>query len=177
MITKLEACFLEPKEIEQNEVSTYAILDASGKDDVYHKAIYDDHRFTALFDEEELETVSPYLVKLNKDDEITQWILDNYADANWMSFIQSTKPYDALLQVLKGFIKTYDEEEEHYVYIRYYDPRAMEITLDMFGEEGRKEWFETIYAMYARDTLQEDTLLKFTQAGKEPIGLKEKGVS
>lgn len=177
MREKLEKIFFNPEEIKEKEGSIYALLDASGSDEVYNKAVFYDTRFTALFDEEELETVSPYLVQLKIDDEITEWILNNYAGVNWMSFIQSSKSYSELLQTLKAFTKTYDEKEEHYVYIRYYDPRAIEITLDMFGEDGRKEWFETIDAMYARDTLEEDTLLKFTQKGKEVIILKEKVVA
>ena len=177
MKKKLEKLFLNTKDTENKAIPLYAILDASGSDEVYNKALFYDTRFTALFDEEELETVSPYLVKLKEDDEITEWVLDNYDGVNWMSFIQSSKPYSQLLQTLKAFTKTYDEKEEHYVYIRYWDPRAIEITLDMFGEEGRKEWFETIDAMYARDTLEEDTLLKFTQKGKEVIDFKEKVVA
>jgi hypothetical protein len=176
MRVKLEKIFFNAKDIKEKETSVYALLDASGSDEVYNKAMFYDTRFTALFDEKELETVSPYLVKLEKDDEATEWVLNNYTDVNWMSFIQSSKPYSELLQTLKAFTKTYDEKEEHYVYIRYYDPRAIEITLDMFGEDGRKEWFETIDAMYARDTLEKDILLKFTQKGKESLTLKEKAV-
>jgi len=176
MLDKIKDILLN-QNTQNEEIATYAILDASGSNEVYNKALFYDRVFDMLFDEEELETVSPYLVKLKKEDDVTEWILKNYEGANWMSFIQSSKPYSELLQTLKAFTKTYDEKEEHYVYIRYYDPRAMEITLDMFGEDGRKEWFETIDAMYARDTLEEDTLLKFTQKGKEAIILKEKVVA
>ena len=173
MREKLEKIFFNAKDIKEKETSTYAILDASGSNEVYNKAMFYDTRFKALFDEEELETVSPYFVKLSKDDEVTEWILDNYTGVSWISFIQSSKPYSELLQTLKAFTKTYDQKEEHYVYIRYWDPRATEIVLDMFGEDGRKTWFESIDAMYARDTFEKVTLLKFTQKGKEFISLKK----
>jgi len=156
--------------------STYAILDASGKDDVYYKALFYEDKMQILFDEEELETVSPYLVKLNKEDEVTQWILENYQDANWMSFIQSSQPYEELLKILKAFTKMYDEEEEHYTYVRYWDPRAVEIVLDMFGEDGREIWFQTVEAMYARDTLEKNQMLKFTKVGKVVISLSQEVV-
>ena len=176
MLDKIKEILLN-HDTQNIEWDTYAILDASGKDEVYHKALFYDNRFTVLFDEEELETVSPYLIKLEEEDEATEWILKNYKDANWMSFIQSNKPYNELLQILKAFTKIYDEEEGHDTYIRYWDPRAIEIVLDMFGEDGRKIWFETINAMYARDSLEENQLLKFTKEGKMVIALNKKVVA
>jgi len=154
------------------DTDSYAILDAASSDAVYSKALFEHERFEVLFDEEELETVSPYLVKLEKDDEVTEWILKNYEGADWMSFVQSSKPYDELLEILKEFTKMYDEEEQHDVYIRYWDPRALEVCLDIFGEEKTK-WFESIDVMYARDTLEENVLLKFTPKGKESMVLNE----
>jgi hypothetical protein len=108
---------------------------------------------------------------MENEDEVTAWILQNYKDANWISFIQSSKPYNELLQTLTSFTKVYDEEEEHDIYIRYWDPRAMEIVLDMFGEDGREVWFESIEAMYTRDTLEENRMLKFSKEGKTVISL------
>ena len=54
MREKLEEIFFNPKETKEEETYTYALLDASGSDDVYNKAIFYDIRFTALFDEEEI---------------------------------------------------------------------------------------------------------------------------
>ena len=173
MQEKLEKILLDNDSEDETPKLIYAILDASGNKEVYKKSLFNDEQFTALFDKAELEKVSPYLVVLRKGDELTNWILKNYKEANWISFIQSDKPYELVLQTLKSFTKTYDEEEDHYVFIRYWDPRAIEICLDMFGEEGRAEWFNVIDSMYARDTLEDDRLVKFTHQGRIYLDLEE----
>ena len=152
---------------EKEVYSTYVLLDASGNNEVYEKALFNETRLEALLEEESFEAVSPYLMKIKEEDELSTWVFDNFKDANWISFVQSSKPYDTVLQTLKKFTKTYDEEIGQDVYIRYWDPRSVEIVLDMFGEEGREEWFETIDVMYARDTLYPKQVLKFTKVGKE----------
>lgn len=157
-------------------LSTYAILDASGKLEVYSRATFYDNRFEMLLDNDDLRRVSPYLVKL-EEDEITEWILDSYEVANWIIFIQSSKPYKELLHTLKSYTKTYDEQEEHDVYIRYWDPRAIEIVLKMFDDESLQSWFDVVETIYARNTLKENRLYKFTYGKKETTLLKQKDPS
>jgi len=150
----------------------YALLDSAGEAVVYDKALFYEDRFKPLLEEEEFETVSPYLIELH-DDEIMQWLLDEFDQANWILFLKSTKEYGEMLSALKQFVKMHDEESGEDVYIRYWDPRAIEIILEMWSDEDREKWFKTVDIVYSRDPFKKDILLQFTLDGKQTISLKE----
>ena len=178
LIDKLHNALFE----ENRETNLYAIVDSAvdkridghfESDNVKRYILYRDEE-----DKRDLELRAPHLVRLQENDTFTKRVLNEGYGNNWGCFIKSNESVDVLVEHFCNYTKVYSEAHEQDVYIRFYDPRAINKYFSIFTKEEREAFFSKIDAIYAerpnepqilrRYSLNSDTLIE-----REEIGLEE----
>jgi len=130
----------------KTEDSVYAVVDGALNDELFFTltVMLNELPYLSLYmgeDRENLEEVAPYLVKLEKKSELTDWILKSYSE-KWGFFIQSPCDIYEIHEELSQRVKIKDETTNQNLFIRFYDPRATEKYIKLQTEEEREELFE-----------------------------------
>ncbi|MGV6832774.1 MAG: DUF4123 domain-containing protein [bacterium] len=126
--------------------NVYAILDGALNEELFFTltVMLNELPYLSLYtgeDKENLEEVAPYLVELDKESELTDWILKNY-DEKWGFFIQSPHDLNTIYEELYQRVKIKDETTNNNLFIRFYDPRATEKYMKLQTQEELQELFE-----------------------------------
>ena len=124
----------------------YAILDGALNEEQFFTltVMLNELPYLSLYtgeDKENLEEVAPYLVELEKESELTKWILDNYKE-EWGFFIQSPQDLYRIYEELSQRVKITDETTNNNLFIRFYDPRSVEKYIKLQTKEELEEFFE-----------------------------------
>ena len=157
-------------------LGVYAILDGARDEVIYQKLVNSDIENMCLFRGEkaiELATVAPYLISLEREDSLTQWLLNNGWGKSWGIFAQSSAPMKDLHRHFRRFLMVYDPEGKP-LYFRYYDPRVLRVYLPTCNADELRTVFGPVSA-YVVEGDTPGTVLRFTYAGdtlaKEEVSL------
>ena len=139
----------------------YVILDAARNDTIYPKLLDSEEMYINLYRGEkakELETVAPYLVKLEQDSEFTDWVIQEGWDDNWGIFFESQDKMIDIRKHFRSLLMVIDEEGTPF-YFRYYDPRGLRVYLPTCN----KNELETVYGPVSH----------YFTAGEEELNINE----
>ena len=129
-------------------MKTWAILDAARDDRIYRAVDRSSQESCCLFAgniSPALREVAPYLVRFDKEDDSTNFILDNGWGNAWGIFFSSQASMETLRKHFRRFLRVTDESGRKLLF-RYYDPRVLTIYLptctneeltDIFGPVDR----------------------------------------
>lgn len=92
----------------------------------------------------ELLHVGPWLIRLSKAEQIEAVLEGYHQDVPWGYFLDSTFDIFSLRQSLRYFNLVRIEPEQKDVLFRYWDPRVMQVFLEVATQHQRKRLFEVI---------------------------------
>jgi len=148
------------------ESKLYAIVDSAvdkmidghfESDDAIRYILYKDEE-----DRRELELRAPHLVVLDESDEFTKRVFAEGYGNNWGCFIKSNESIEVLVEHLSGYTKVYSEAHEQDVYIRFYDPRAINKYFSILQKEEGIEFFSKIEAIVVEKAKEPQTIFKYS---------------
>ena len=167
------------KELFQENIESklYAIVDSAVDKVIDGHFESDSAERTILYREEkdkrDLELRAPHLVVLAENDEFTQRIINEGYGNNWGCFIKSQLDRETLVEHFSNYTKIYSEVHEQDVYIRFYDPRAMNKYFSILQQEEGREFFSKIDAIYVEKKEEPQTLFKYSLNVDEMIQREE----
>ena len=129
----------------------YTILDAARDERIYPGILNSDNEYICLYrgkQASDLADVAPYLVKLERGDAFTNWLLTQGWGRSWGIFLSSDAPFNQLRQHFRTFLMVYDDKGKP-LYFRYYDPRVLRVYLPTCNEEELKVLFGPVSRYYA----------------------------
>jgi hypothetical protein len=151
----------------QPSQGTYAILDAARDDKIYQKLINSNIEPICLFIGDkavELAAVAPYLVDLNREDPLTQWVLNTGWGKSWGIFLQSSASLIELQRHFRQFLMVYDEEGTP-LYFRFYDPRVLRVYLPTCNESELQMLFGPVNHFYVEGK-EENQVIEYSYTEK-----------
>lgn len=118
--------------IPEAQAQMYAVLDTARDPRVYQGLRhYSLDEYCSLYrgeQAEELQDVAPYLVRLDPQTPLTQWLIDLGWGESWGIFLESAASMRELRRHFRRFLMVYDEHGKP-LYFRYYDPRVLRVYL------------------------------------------------
>jgi len=88
----------------------------------------------------QLQMAAPHLVRLEKDDRFTDYVLDHGWGHSWGIYLRTETDIKVLRRHLRGFLRVRDRAGRRLIF-RYYDPRVMRVYLPTCT----KEELRTVY--------------------------------
>ena len=161
--------------------SVYAVLDGALNEELFFTltVMLNELPYISLYvgeDRENLEEVAPYLVELEKESELTDWILKNYNE-EWGFFIQSPHNLETIHEELYQRAKIIDETTNQNIFIRFYDPRATEKYIKLQTKEELEELFEVAPTIFYANSEDKEFINRVTLKDEainiESIDIKE----
>lgn len=99
--------------------------------------------------EPEVAAVAPYLVKLDEDGQLFDWLTGEDAPDHWGTYLSGVPQLQMIRRQLRKCTYVMLPEGKKY-YFRYYDPRVLREFLPMADEEQKHHLFgDAIRAYYA----------------------------
>jgi len=138
----------------------YAILDAARDERIYPKIVSSRNESVCLHPgekAEELAWVAPYLVALERKDNLTRWILDNGWGNSWGIYVRSNASFSELKRHFRSLLTVYDEEGRS-LYFRYYDPRVLRVYLPTCNAEEINTFFGPVGLFILEDEAFENLM-------------------
>jgi len=139
--------------IEKDNSSIYMILDTAHDESLYPKLLFSEKKYFCLFNKkwsEELPDVAPYLIKLQQDEPLTNWLLSQGVGKHWGIYLKSSADDVFIVKHLRQFLKVKVEDENYSTLnFRFYDPRVLSIYLPTCNEEELNIFFGPIDCYYA----------------------------
>ena len=147
--------------------NTYAILDGASIEGLLPRLHdLDRDRYACLLRgalSPDLEEAAPYLVRIEGEDAITTWLLEEGFGNHWGVFARSEAGLRTLHRHLRTFLMVRGPEE-NFVYFRYYDPRVLRVYLPTCTAEEARMVFGPI-EIYLAEARNERRLLAFVESG------------
>ncbi len=143
--------------------SVYAVLDGA-RDERIYGAVNGSHLLLeCLYSGDlpwQLQMTAPYIVQLEKDDRLTQQILDQGWGKSWGIFFRSNAGFKELRKHLRRFLRVRDESGRRLIF-RFYDPRVLRVYLPSCSAVEAATFFGRIdgFVMEAED----GSVLEFPQ--------------
>jgi len=149
----------------------YAVVDGALNEELFFTltVMLNELPYLCLYageDKENLEEVAPYLVELEKESELTDWIVKNY-DEQWGFFIQSPHDLYTIHEELYQRVKIKDETTNNNLFIRFYDPRATEKYIRLQNMEELEELFEIAPTLFYANSEDKEFINKVTYRNEE----------
>ena len=141
-----------------------AILDAARNESIYPAVMDFDGEYCCLFGEgipEVLAKASPYLVRLDPEDDFTAWLVSEGWGDNWGIFLESGASMEELRQHFRGLLKVEDEDGKE-LFFRYYDPRVLRAYLLTCNETDLDTLFGPVYSLFFEGE-DPNALLKYSR--------------
>jgi hypothetical protein len=98
----------------------------------------------------DMAEVAPYLIQLEHDDLITEWILKNGWGGHWGIFFQAKAGIKEMRRHLRRFLVVHDESAKPLLF-RFYDPRVLRKYLPTCTPAELKEFFGNIESILLED--------------------------
>ncbi|HIQ16208.1 MAG TPA: DUF4123 domain-containing protein [Leucothrix sp.] len=144
---------------------TYAVVDSALSNDVHVTVQTEALDYRCLYEGKEadlLEEVAPYLVQLERDDYLTNWLFKTVYKKNAISFIQSSADIESLAYHLRQYAKiqavTHGDDgklTKQWAFFAFYDPRVFPRFMKGNTIEQSAEFFEGIN-QYLCESTDED---------------------
>jgi len=128
----------------------YALVDAARSESIYPKIMAAKAESVCLHRgkmAKELAWVAPYLVRLQREDTLTKWLLDNGWGESQYVFVRSSATLHELKRHFRTFLTVYDEEGKSFLF-RFYDPRVLGVYLPTCNEQELKIIYGPVTGYY-----------------------------
>lgn len=111
----------------------------------------------------ELAEAAPYLLRLERDENFANWLIETGWGKSWGVFVVSPAAIDDLRRHFRRFLMVHDEHAKP-LYFRYYDPRVLRIFLPTCAAEELAVIFGPVESYFAENEAG-DGLLKYVFSG------------
>jgi hypothetical protein len=114
-----------------SSVDVWVILDAARSKKIYPAFLGTALQKSCLYAGDLASSIAlaaPYLVRLARGDEFTNYIINNGWGNAWGIFLRTGAGFKELRRHLRGFLRVHDELGRRLIF-RYYDPRVLRIYL------------------------------------------------
>jgi Domain of unknown function (DUF4123) len=147
------------------ETQMYAVLDAARDQRVYPGLVNAGGDYCSLYRGEQAEDlceVAPYLVHLEPETALTQWLINLGWGDHWGIFLGSAAAMPELRRHLRRFLMVYDAQGKP-LYFRYYDPRVLRVYLPTCNGAELQIFFGPVLR-FCIESEDGATLIEYTQA-------------
>jgi hypothetical protein len=143
----------------------FAILDGAREERIYPaiEKLDDEEQYCCLYRGEldaDLASAAPYLVRLERDAELTIWLATYGFGDSWGVFLHSGAALDELRRHFRRFLMVYDHTGKP-LYFRYYDPRVLRVFLPTCTPMEQQTMFGPVRSYFA-EAEDATALLEFT---------------
>jgi hypothetical protein len=121
--------------------------------------------------EEVLNEVAPYLVKVDRNLEFMNWLLDSGWGKSWGMFLLSSDNLEDLRRHLRHFLLVRDPGGRE-LYFRFYDPRVLQVYLPTCTAFEAKRFFGPV-TTYLMEADSGQAICSFSRNGAQIIPLIE----
>ncbi len=135
------------------ENSVYAVLDGASVPDLQTVLFEHEPEFECLYRgelEPDIAEVAPYLVHLEPEAEITQWVLERGWGQHWGVYAIGEAPLDAVRRHFRKYLVVHDNAGRPMLF-RYYDPRVLRVYLPTCTPEELETVFGPIQSFLCED--------------------------
>lgn len=140
------------------ETNVFAVLDGASIPDLRMSLHQHQPEHICLYRGEladDMAEVAPYLVRLEKDTDFTNWVLTQGWGEHWGIFALTAEPLVELRQHFRRFLTVYGPENKPLLF-RYYDPRVLRVYLSTCNAEELATVFGPVASFLCED---EDPML------------------
>ncbi len=149
----------------EEEAITFAVLDGASVPDLLEKLYRDKPEFECLYRgelEPDMAEVAPYLARLERNSEFTEWVIRQGWGKHWGIFVVTRADLRALRRHFRAFLMVHDADGQP-LYFRYYDPRVLRVYLPTCNAEELKTVFGPVES-YLLEDAEPKTILRFRAA-------------
>jgi hypothetical protein len=142
----------------------WAVLDGARDRKIYGALISSAQEQVCLYRGDlswQLALAAPYLVELDREDKLTNQILDAWGQS-WGIFVHSTTSMTRLHKHLRRFLRVRDEHGNPLLF-RYYDPRVLRLYLPTCRPDELRTFFGPV-ERFVCESIDGDEMLEFTVA-------------
>ncbi|NOQ79665.1 MAG: DUF4123 domain-containing protein [Gammaproteobacteria bacterium] len=113
-----------------------------------------------------LAKAAPYLVHLQADSALTEWLLKGWGN-HWGIFVITQADFIDLRKHFRAILMVYDPDGKP-LYFRYYDPRVLRVYLTTCNAQETQQVFGPVLA-YITEGETTKTLLRFLPGEEQPV--------
>ena len=153
----------------QQQAQVYAILDGASIPNILTSLEANQAEYICLYRGEldsELAETAPYLVLLEPNTALTNWILSGFAK-HWGVFAVTQADMKEMRKHFRKFLMVYDPDGKP-LYFRYYDPRVLRIYLPTCNGEETQTVFGPVMT-YFMEGEEDGCLLRFVATNEKPV--------
>jgi len=150
-------------------IKTYVIVDCASDEQHYKQLLSMDIPHAILYkddDAKNLETVAPYLIELDPEQDYTQWLLNEHWGTHSVIYIKSHYAIEPLAEHFRRYTKVVVEPRENdnrndetLAFFAFYDPRVLKDYFTVLTKEQMTEFCQPIICFNYEDEQQPDSLL------------------
>ncbi len=147
----------------------YTVIDGASAPVLLGKLAEYEPQHTCLFRGElsiEMAEVAPYLVKLEPDDDFTNWLLEYATEYPCCIFTQTESNFLVLRKHFRSFLRVQSPEGET-LHFRYYDPRVLSVYLPSCDKEDSKILYADVIEQFLLFDPKEEKLKEFRNKNNE----------
>jgi hypothetical protein len=144
-------------------VSVCAMIDAARDRRIYDRVYQCSLEKSCLFAgtlPPEVEVAAPYLVRLERDDLFTRYLIEHGWGRSWGTFLRADRSFEQIRRHLRQILRVRDDSGRILLF-RYYDPRVLRVYLPTCNREELATVFGDLDAFLMED-VSPDTLLQFS---------------
>jgi hypothetical protein len=133
--------------------NTFAVLDGASVPGLLEKLEQWKPEHVCLYRGElkpDLAAAAPYLVRLEPESEMTEWILAKGWGNHWGIFATSEADLQAMRQHFRRLLTVYDEKGKPLLF-RFYDPRVLRVYLPTCNPQELSTMFGPVIGYVAED--------------------------
>jgi hypothetical protein len=138
---------------EDDETNVYAVLDGASIPDLLDNLYELQPEHFCLYRgelEPDIAETAPYLVRLERDTDFSDWAIDKGWGNHWGIFAVSDESLIAMRNHLRKFLIVYDPENRP-LYFRYYDPRVLRMYLPTCNAKELATVFGPVVSYFLED--------------------------
>lgn len=127
----------------QNGLNTYAVLDGASVNGLLPELGRSGAEYVCLYRgplEADLARAAPYLVRIARGAQFTEWIIREGWGRHWGIFALSEADLMAMRQHFRRFLTVHDQSGTPLLF-RYYDPRVLRVYLSTCNSEESTTFF------------------------------------
>lgn len=161
------------------DANVFAILDGASVPDLRDALYRMQPEHVCLYRGElapDMAEVAPYLVRLERDSEFAEWVIEKGWGNHWGIFAEADADLHTLRQHFRRFLTVHDSDGKPLIF-RYYDPRVMRVYLPTCNAEELAAIFGPVSAYLLEGAVEGDspgTLLRFEAASGALAAKEEK---
>jgi hypothetical protein len=143
--------------------NVYTVIDGASAPILLGKIAEYEPKHTCLFRGElsiEMAEVAPYMVKLEADEDFTNWLLEYATESPCCIFAHTDKNFLTLRKHFRSFMRVQSPEGET-LHFRYYDPRVLSVYLPSCEKEENTVLYADVINKFLVVDIEEQLLKEF----------------